>query len=48
MIECDMVYEQGQCEHFEILKQVFWLNVLNYMTLCKIAEIILVRPASLK
>jgi hypothetical protein len=32
----------------ETLKQAFWLNMINYLTLQKIAEIALTKPSILK
>lgn len=38
----------AKCCHVEILKQAFWINLMNQMTLQKLAELMLARPALLK
>jgi len=35
-------------EEFETIKQCFWLNILNFMTLYKLAEIKVTTPSILK
>lgn len=40
-IECIQTYESSNTDVMELMKQVFWLNLINYMTLSRIAEIIL-------
>ncbi len=47
-IECISLYEKAHTEFIEISKQVFWLNIINYMTIVRIAEIILMKPEVLK
>jgi glucan phosphoethanolaminetransferase (alkaline phosphatase superfamily) len=42
------VFTTGIKEHEEIAKQCFWLNIINFMTLFKLAEIRLINPRLLK
>jgi len=42
------VFECTVKEHEETVKQCFWLNIINFMTLFKLAEIKLTQPRILK
>ncbi len=37
-------FKHNQSQEVEIYKQAFWLNMLNFMTLFRMAEIIMVKP----
>jgi len=41
-------FESAFKEHEETVKQCFWLNILNFMTLFKLAEIKLTTPSIFK
>lgn len=38
----------GQFDHSNTMKQCFWLNILNFMTLFRLAEIKLIKPVVFK
>ena len=46
--KCRLIFDEGFGPQMEVIKQVFWLNLLNFMTLYKLAEIQLSRPDALQ
>lgn len=44
----ELLFESAFKQQEETVKQCFWLNILNYMTLYKLAEIKLTKPEVLK
>lgn len=46
--DSELLFESAFNSHEELVKQCFWLNLLNYMTLYKLAEFKLTKPEVFK